>query len=361
MSPLTHPPLAANTVTGREPAAQPANRAGRLSGLLWLTWRQHRWALLGSLLLAALLTGWMAYLAAEMSTLHRQCHDTTCSDFSVQHAALYATFSPVRISDILLLVVQYAPLLIGVFIGVPLLAREHEQRTLPLAWSQDISPVRWLWTKLALLGLFVAALSAAVAVESDHLAHARHALRAGILFDDTLFPVSGMLPLALSVCWFAVGVALGAAVKRTLPAAFGAVAGFVGLTVAVHFRYSTLIKPLSVYTQLGQPDTGVLRNNAMVVKGGVTLGPGQATNLFDSAGHKLDYATVQGLCPNAGEDPNATFDCLVRNHLQTHTLYQPGSRIPVFHLILASGYLGLAAVALVVTWLIVRRTDLTVG
>jgi hypothetical protein len=361
MSPLTHPPLAASGVAGREPAAAPAAPAGGFAGLLWLTWRQHRWALLGSLLVAAVLTGWMAYLSAEMSTLHRQCHDTTCSDFSVQHATLYATFSPVRVSDVLLLVVQYAPLLIGVFLGVPLLAREHEQRTLPLAWSQDVSPVRWLWTKLVLLGLFVAALSTAVAAESDHLAHARHAIGAGILFDDTLFPVGGMLPLTLSVCWFAVGVALGAAVKRTLPAAFGAVAGFAGLTVAVHVRYPTLMTPLSVYTGFGQPDTGVLRNNALVVKGGVTLGPGQATNLFDSAGRQLDYATVQRLCPSPGEDANATFDCLARNHLQTHTLYQPGSRIPVFHLILTSGYVGIAAVALVVAWLIVRRTDLTVG
>ena len=47
-------------------------------------------------------------------------------------------------------------------IGVPVLSREHEQRTLLLAWSQDVSPVRWLWTKLALLGGFVAALTAVV-------------------------------------------------------------------------------------------------------------------------------------------------------------------------------------------------------
>ena len=51
----------------------------------------------------------------------------------------------------------------------------------------------------------------------------------------------------------------------------------------------------------------------------------------------------------------------MRNHLQTHTLYQPGSRIPDFHLILASGYLGLAAIALAAVWLIVRRTNLSAG
>ena len=51
----------------------------------------------------------------------------------------------------------------------------------------------------------------------------------------------------------------------------------------------------------------------------------------------------------------------VRNHLQTYTVYQPGSRIPAFLLILTSGYLGLAAVSLAAVWLIVRRTSLSAG
>ena len=65
-------------------------------------------------------------------------------------------------------------LLIGVFLGVPLLAREHEQRTLLLAWSQDITPQRWLWTKLALLAGLTAALCTATAAACDHLTHVQH-------------------------------------------------------------------------------------------------------------------------------------------------------------------------------------------
>jgi hypothetical protein len=104
---------------------------------------------------------------------------TADSDHLVpQHATLSAPYGPVAISDYLLLAVQYAPLLIGVFIGAALLAREHEQWTLLLAWSQDVSAARWLWTKLALLGGFVAALTAAVSAESDHLAHVRSAVDA---------------------------------------------------------------------------------------------------------------------------------------------------------------------------------------
>ena len=47
--------------------------AGGVRGLLWLTWRQHRWAILGTLVLAAVLVGWMTYLSAELTDLYHQC------------------------------------------------------------------------------------------------------------------------------------------------------------------------------------------------------------------------------------------------------------------------------------------------
>ena len=354
MTSPTHPPLAVDGPTSRTAAATPANG---ISGLLWLTWRQHRWTILGALIIAAVLTGWMAYLAADLTALNHQCHDTFCPPHSPQEARLHDPQGPVSVATTLLMVVRYAPLLIGVFIGVPLLSREHEQRTLLLAWSQDVSPMRWLWTKLALLGAFVAALTAVVSAESDHLAHVLSIQSPG-MFTGLLFLDSGMLPLAVGVCWFALGVALGAAIRRTLPAVLGVILGFVALMLGVKWRYPTLMTPLSVYTHFDQPDTGLLRN-ALLVKGGYLNGPGQPSNLFDSTGHELGYTTLNLLCPNP--DPDASSACLARNHLQTHILYQPGSRIPVFHLILASGYLSLAVIALVAVWLIVRRTNLSAG
>ena len=45
-----------------------------------------------------------------------------------------------------------------------------------------------------------------------------------------------MLPVAISACWFAVGVALGAVIRRTLPAVFGVIGGFIGLMLLVQFK-----------------------------------------------------------------------------------------------------------------------------
>ena len=43
-----------------------------------------------------------------------------------------------------------APALIGVFWGAPLVTREIEARTLPLAWNQSVTPARWMTVKLAM-------------------------------------------------------------------------------------------------------------------------------------------------------------------------------------------------------------------
>jgi hypothetical protein len=45
------------------------------------------------------------------------------------------------------------PAVVGVFWGAPLITREIEARTLPLAWNQSVTKTRWLAVKLALIGL----------------------------------------------------------------------------------------------------------------------------------------------------------------------------------------------------------------
>ncbi|MBQ1044257.1 MULTISPECIES: ABC transporter permease [unclassified Micromonospora] len=335
--------------------------AGGVRGLLWLTWRQHRWTVIGTLVLAAVLVGWMTYLSVELTSLWHQCHETFCAEDSPQGRRLGGSSSLVLTLAVLSQVVQWMPLLIGVFVGVPVLTREHEQRTLLLAWSQDVSPQRWLWTRLALLGLFVAAVTSAVAGVSDHLERLQARVAPVSLFEYGPFLNTAMLPAVISLCWFAVGVALGAAIKRTLPAVFAVIVGFVGLTYLVRWRYPTLMEPLTAHRVIGGPGVGVLRDNALVVKGGIIdYGVDGPSGAFDASGRELSGAELQRLCP-PDNGTGRTLACFVEHNLQQHIQYQPGSRIPEFHLIVAGGYLGLTVLALLVVWWIVRRTDLSAG
>jgi hypothetical protein len=358
MTPITAPRPAAHRDDSTKSAASPG---WGFSGLIWLTWRQHRWTLLGTLVLAAVLVGWMTYLSTELTDLYHQCHNMRCPENSPQGQRLGGAYRLVRTYTVLSQLVQYMPMLIGVFIGVPLLSREHEQRTLLLAWSQDVSPARWLWAKLSLLGLFVTAVTGAVAGASDHLEHAMSDVVGTSLFLPEPFLNTGMLPLAISICWFAIGVALGAAIKRTLPAVFAVTAGFIGLMQFVQYRYPTLMKPLSAYQQIGAPDGGLLDNNRLIVKDGlINYGGDGPSGVYDASRHQLNVAELERLCPPS-DNYRTDLTCLMNNDLQHYIEYQPGSRIPDFHLIVGTGYLGLAAVALAAVWLVVRRTNLSAG
>ena len=357
MSILTH---------GGRPGAPAPGRArdrggARLADLVWLTWRQHRSAILTSLALTAVAGAYMLYIAARFTTINQACGNAQCPSGAPQAAALDGAFGLVSIWTYLTYGVTFLPLLIGVFLGTPLLAREHEQRTLLLAWSQDITPQRWLWTKLALLGALTVAVGAAVSACADRLAGAATVATGGSLFFGIAFLVTGALPLVESVVWLAVGVALGAAYRRVLPAIFTALMAYIAVYLVVPGIYPILTTPLTALVPAGtatsSDDPGLAsRLGANILVTGHS-GPG---TYYDGSGHAVSQATVQSLCPS-GSGRSADVDCLARHHFATLVHYQPGSRIPEFHLIMISGYLGLGAIAVAVVWWLVKRTSLSVG
>jgi hypothetical protein len=341
-----------------EPAA-PATSRGRQRGgarlidLTWLTWRQHRTAIIAGLVLTAAVTASMVYLAARITTINNECGNTACPSGAAQTAPLGGPFGLVSLSTDLALVAMFLPLLVGMFLGTPLLAREHEQRTLLLAWSQDITPQRWLWTKLAILGTLTAVVSAAVGAAVDHLAHVVSVATGQDLFSGLAFLVTGMLPLVQGVAWLAVGVALGAAYRRTLPAIFTALVGYIAAYFVVQWAYPSFRTPLKALVPIGPGHAPAwLGANLLVVQD-------SSGTIYNASGHLVSPATVESLCsPGNG---NLNGPCLAKHHFTTLMRYQPGSRIPDFHLILIGGYLGLGAIAVAVVWWLVRRTSLSAG
>jgi hypothetical protein len=345
-------------------AGQPAPAAGRsrerggarLTDLVWLTWRQHRTVIFAGLVIAAAVTGSTLYVAARITAINTECGNAACPRGAVR-AALGGSFGLSSLSTYLTLAVMLLPLLAGMFVGVPLLAREHEQRTLLLAWSQDVTPQRWLWTKLAVLGAMTAAAGAAVSAAAGHLADVMTIPTGQSLFSGNAFLVTGMLPLAQSVVWLAVGVALGAAFRRTLPAIFTALIGYGAAYLLIERAYPSFMAPATALAPLGgdQGSAAQLGANSLVVAN-------PSGTIYDASGHPVSPA-LQSLCQSANDLPKSQLNpCLApQRHLMTLLRYQPGSRIPDFHLILIGGYLALGAVAAAILWWLVRRTSLSAG
>src|SRR5581483_4261179 len=130
------------------------------------------------------------------------------------------------------------------------------------------------------------------------------------------FLVTGMLPLALqTVAWLAIGVALGAAYHRTLPAIFTALTGYIAVLFLVVWRYPSLMTPLTDLVPFSgnQDFTSRLGANILVIHQGMDT-------IYDASGHAMNRAGVQSLCPSMNSD------CPAQHHLMEALRYQPGPR-----------------------------------
>jgi len=232
-----------------------------------LIWRQHRWQALWTIItvtalcLLALNFGFSAehWLAGYHSWLGQLaaagCPPPTAHGgvFHVRSAAtcfalkdrypgsLQAAFAS-RYDNAILLSQYGLPAafaIIGALIGAPLVAREVEQRTHLAAWTQSVSRRRWYTAKTSALaaGLAVAGLAAGTIN-----AWLQPQLTAGDTATSrwSWFASASLAPAGEAVLAFALAVAAGALLRRTLPAIGAALAGFTVLLLAARWTVQTL-------------------------------------------------------------------------------------------------------------------------
>ena len=201
--------------------------------MIWLSWRQFRTqaivagSVLAVLAILLLSTGFgLAHLyhvsgLAGCQAKH-SCHNALVLFSSGLRGSVYEFVFYIAIGLIYL-----GPALIGAFWGAPLVAREVETGTLRLAWSQSVSRSRWLIVKIAMLGLAGMAVTGLLslmlywwsqpAYEAAALARPDTGLSISRL-TPLLFGTNGVAPLGYAAFAFAVGLAAGVLIKRTLPA-----------------------------------------------------------------------------------------------------------------------------------------------
>lgn len=139
--------------------------------------------------------------------------------------------------------VELLPFVVGLVLGVPIVAREVEQRTALIAWPMTGSRLRWLAWRLVPTLLIGLLLMAVVAISVDQM------VRAYFPHGDIGFSryESRGIPLVMrTVLMLVAGVAIGAVVGRVLPSLLVgiglSVAVTVGLAVALpHWVPSTAL------------------------------------------------------------------------------------------------------------------------
>lgn len=202
---------------------QPAGRAP-LRGTAWLVWRQHR------LVLGVLLAGsaaaavWCAVLRGRMATYIDAHHIAGCSMISLvprcadtQDTVIAfrgAYGSSLRLVELGLVSL---PLLIGLFIGAPLIARELEAGTHQLVLTQSVGPLRWLAAKLALPAVVVLAATSGLSAAFAWLWQVGGDEVSGSYWYSTLgFHSLGPVPVAYALLGLVGGALIGLLLRRTV-------------------------------------------------------------------------------------------------------------------------------------------------
>lgn len=315
--------------------------------MIWLTWRQHRLEGLVTVGVVAVIGAFLLVTGREMATSYQQlglshCLGQTapgspCPDLIMAFGSRYGLL---LFFDNMLI---FLPLLLGALVGAPLIAREVEQRTHLLVWTQSITRQRWLTVKLALI------LSAGVVVSGALLAlliwwYQPWAKLNGA-FGSSAYDTSGPVWIAATLLALALGTLAGALTRRVVAAIFLTIVLFVAIRAPVenlwrpHFEAPiTRINSISGQAS-NQP---ALSDQDWVIDQGY----------IDAQGNKHDDIIT---CSTNGNPEN----CLQAKGVKAfYVSYQPADRFWTFQWIETGIYLGFAALALFgAYWLIRHRLN----
>jgi uncharacterized membrane protein len=316
--------------------------------MIWLTWRQHRGeaigvaALLSALGVTALVTGLpmhRAYARDGVAACQQAADPGTgacmqvIDSFRDQFAGV-----PMQIAAQL----HFLPVIAGILIGVPFLAREYEHGTWQLAWTQAVPRSRWLIAKLALVlpAITVAALALSALLNWWLRPLVPSQFRAERFnYAALVLPTYFLLAVAI-------GIVAGALIRRTIPAMVATIVVFLPIRLFVEFELRprfmapvTAVDPVpgsrALVQQVSDGKNWVL-DTFLIGPSGNRLTDAEEYDLF-GRGRSVDEAVTAKL------------------GIKEAVTYHPAERFWEFQLIETAIFGGLAAVLITLVVWRVRR------
>lgn len=206
--------------------------------MTWLSWRQHRGELIGAAVILAVLGIVLLLHGVPMHEAHQRDGISACQlqasggdTESCAQAVLSFEGRWAGLPNQFAAWLPFLPMAAGMLVGVPLLAREFEQGTWQLVWTQGVTRRRWLASKLAVVLGGVYAMSVLFAVGMSWWLEplAPHP------FTIAKFNHAVLVFPAYIVAAVAIGILAGAAARRTVVAAAITVGAYLAVRLPVEF------------------------------------------------------------------------------------------------------------------------------
>jgi hypothetical protein len=344
----------------------------------WLTWRQFRaQAITAAAALAAfaVLLGITGPRLAHLYAISGigSCHGS-CQSAADQFLAQLdgGTYWVVYLLSVVVILV--IPVVIGIFWGAPLIAREYETGTFHLAWTQSVSSTRWLAVKLALTGLAAVAVTEGLSLMQAWWAapigraaglDSSGSTRIGMgKYSTLVFATHGITPVGYAAFAFALGAAAGLLIRRAVPA--------MAVTLAI-FAVLQLAMPLWIRPHLFSPDHATItimstrditfetgsQGAFAITTGGLASQPGAwviSSGAVNAAGHPVGTSPAACLPAVVTGNGNSGLNCLASHGIRIAVTYQPASRYWAFQWTETAIFLALAlALAGCCFWRLQRR------
>jgi hypothetical protein len=200
------------------------------------------------------------------------------------------------------------PALVGAFWGAPLIAREFENGTHRLAWTQSVTRTRWLAAKLAVVGLGSVVVTGLLSLLVTWWSAPIDRTRA-TRFASGLFGERNVVPLGYAAFSFMLGMVAGLLMRRTLPAMASTIVVF--LAARLSFTYAVrpnLLSPVHKTLALGANGMGFGSTNSgpptlMTNPPNIPNAWIYSTHIVDNAGHGLSAQVVSATCPSLALPP----------------------------------------------------------
>jgi hypothetical protein len=349
--------------------------------MIWLTWRQFRaqaWVTSAALAVVAVA---LAVTGLRLAHLSHAIGIATCQT-NASCGSLTSSFLHQMKANPVYNVLFYAgigilyvvPAIIGVFWGAPLVTREIEAGTFRLAWNQSITRTRWIAVKLGVIGLAAMATAGLLSVMITWWASpvdgalglpaGRNGTGGLNRFTPLLFGARGITPVGYAAFGFALGVAAGVLIRRTVPAMAATLAAFAGvqITMALWVR-SHLITPVTATTPLNPANidglyfAGSGTGGQMGVQASVNLpGAWVLSNQTINGAGQVFTGPAPHICVSNSSTFQACQQALGGLHLRQMVTYQPASRYWVFQWYETAIFVALAlALAAFCFWWVRRR------
>jgi len=314
----------------------------------YLTWRLHRHQVIFAASALVAMAVLLVVTGSRMAHDYNSALSTCAASQSCGNLSDELFQGDGLLLDFVSAVAIGGPLLLGIFWGAPLIAKEIEEGTHRLAWAQSITRRRWMATKLGWV------LAAAVAWGASMTAlvtwwHSPENALYGRL-DSGHFDIQGIVPIAYAVFAVALGIAIGTWTRRVMASAAGVLGGFAAVrSLVVLYVRPHYLGPLTAKLPLGG---AVLPGNPWVL----------SKTLVNGAGHPKALTSTFGYVPAACHSavfkgPSALSSCLRAQGYHWLVRYQPASRFWEFQAIEAALFVTLATALVLLALRRVERAD----